>query len=191
MVNAKGFPEQNSNCFEKEKIFVGYSDILAEAVQSSQLDETENLPVTINQEETVQSGAEMLLEIIQTQSQIEPDDEPLTNQLNQIDIEIIPHGRYKWNKKNYCKFCGKAVCKLSRYIESAHITAEEVERITALPLKSRERRKLQEKVKREGNYLHNQKVIKTKKGHIMPQMRTASYTPTSRATNYLPCVHCK
>ena len=92
-------------------------------------------------------------------------------------------------KKNYCKFCFKPQSKISRHIEQMHFNEPEVKPLlTSLKNECKERRRIQEKIRREGNFVHNQKVLTQKSGKIVPAKRLAMGV---EAENYVPCIYCK
>ena len=91
-------------------------------------------------------------------------------------------------KKNYCKFCYKPQSKIARHIEQVHFNEPEVKPLlTSLKNECKERRRLQEKIRREGNFVHNQKVLTQKSGKIVPAKRLAMGV---EAENYVPCKYC-
>ena len=53
-----------------------------------------------------------------------------------------------------------------------------------------ERRLFQEKIRREGNYIHNVKAMKNNTGEIMPQIRPAHHED-NKVESFLPCIYCK
>ena len=104
-------------------------------------------------------------------------------------ISEIPQGKYKWNKRNYCIYCGTSIIKLARHLKDRHPHEKEVAEI----LKCKEesvKRNLLRKLLREGNFIHNKKMLSNNSGYIMPQMRPNKVSK-SDASDYLPCIHCK
>lgn len=58
----------------------------------------------------------------------------------------------------------------------------------ALPIRSQKQRKIQEKLKKQGIFLHSSQVLRTGTGVLMPQRR--SHTRTMKS-NFLTCTQCK
>ena len=93
-------------------------------------------------------------------------------------------------KKNFCLYCSQPKSKIARHLLGSHADETLIQKILSLPKLSKERRKLQEKVRREGNFLHNQKVLKSKHGKFVPQMRKAS-SSSANVSEYAVCSYCK
>ena len=125
----------------------------------------------------------MFTETITTE---EPDSDDSTHEdaLHILNIDS------KNSKKNFCKFCKKAVIKMSRHLRSVHSREVELIELKTLPIKSDRRREILEIIRREGNYLHNKDSIDRDGGSIMPQMRPPNYKK-SEANSFLACVYCK
>jgi hypothetical protein len=105
-------------------------------------------------------------------------------------VEKMPcTNKYKWNKKNYCKFCGKAIVKIPRHLLKAHTDQKEVQILAAMEKDDRKRKTIMEKLRNEGNFLHNKTVIENGEGTLMPQRRPSSNVQS--VSHYLPCYHCK
>ena len=74
------------------------------------------------------------------------------------------------SEKNYCKFCAKEVIKPSRHLEDVHVQ-KEVLKFLQLKKKTVESRKIQDKIRCEGNFLHNKAVLRQNTGVLKPQLQ--------------------
>ena len=105
-----------------------------------------------------------------------------------ISIEEVPQGQIHSNKGNYCFYCSKRVTKICRHLEKSHPKEIKVIEFTALPKLSSERRVMLEKLRKEGNFIHNTTVLRAGTGNLLPDKRTQQ--PTNKES-YVPCLHCK
>lgn len=64
------------------------------------------------------------------------------------------------SSKRYCYICGKAQSKISWHLET-HKTHAELVHAFSLPENSKQRKRLLEKMRNKGNFLHNQAVLQT------------------------------
>ncbi|XP_013866629.1 uncharacterized protein LOC106519473 [Austrofundulus limnaeus] len=90
-------------------------------------------------------------------------------------------------KKNYCLFCSKPMYKMSRHLSKVHSDKAEVALAFQHPVNSKERKRVWEKLIKEGNFAHNKDVLKTGKGELIAQRRPRKL---SKSTDFVPCVHC-
>lgn len=103
-------------------------------------------------------------------------------------VEFIVPGQMLNNKGNYCVFCSHRFSKIIRHLEQVHPDEVEVSKFMSLSKDNPERRKLHDKLRKEGNFIHNESVKKTGKGTIMPERRSRTKT---NSNDYIPCIHCK
>ncbi|KAG5863594.1 hypothetical protein JTB14_005011 [Gonioctena quinquepunctata] len=80
-------------------------------------------------------------------------------------------------KTVFCYFCETSVSNFPRHLSRNHKSELEVQKILALPPLSKERKGLLQALRKKGNYLTSNEVVKpVKKG--------------AEDTNYLPCTYC-
>ena len=102
-------------------------------------------------------------------------------------------GGRKWDKAQYCLFCKQKVSKIGRHLTDKHGSEFEVKRIKALKEienskeAKREKNILLEKLRKRGNHLHNQEVIKDGNGVIVVERRPSEDVPYQL---YLICEFC-
>lgn len=98
-------------------------------------------------------------------------------------------GGTSFTKKNYCYVCGKGYHKIPRHL-SRHIDEDpEIAEIFALPKNSAERKSLLAKLRKRGNYKHNQEVLRSNTGPLKVGRRSSRYVMT--AENFVHCIYCK
>ncbi|XP_045915514.1 uncharacterized protein LOC123977076 [Micropterus dolomieu] len=99
-----------------------------------------------------------------------------------------PEGTSRTNK-NYCYVCGKAQSKISRHLFTHRNEEDEIAEVFALPLYSKERNILLDKLRNRGNYKHNQMVLKTHCGELKVKRRKSNMS--TAAKTYALCLYCK
>jgi hypothetical protein len=110
-----------------------------------------------------------------------------SNNLSVFSSAAKEGGRRKYNKKQYCPFCQKSVCKLPRHLTDVHAEEPEVAEASRLPLKSAERRSLLDKLLRLANYKHNVRVLAEQSGTIVTARRLLQERSDDE---YVPCEYC-
>ncbi|KAF3836237.1 hypothetical protein F7725_028795 [Dissostichus mawsoni] len=69
-----------------------------------------------------------------------------------INVTALPNTtKQKYNKKQYCLYCKKAISKLARHLESAHSEQPDVSKAFGFNKRSRERRQMLRSLKKRGN----------------------------------------
>ena len=101
--------------------------------------------------------------------------------------------RRKWDKFQFCLWCGEKKAKLARHLEDMHNKELEVAKILSIEIneadddalkkqKRKERHRLFNLLRRRGNFNHNQNVLEAKEGIFIVDKR-----PTR---SFLPCEFC-
>ncbi|XP_044027833.1 uncharacterized protein LOC122864451 isoform X2 [Siniperca chuatsi] len=93
------------------------------------------------------------------------------------------------SNKNYCYVCGKAQSKISRHLFTHRNEEADIAEVFALPLYSKERNRLLDKLRNRGNYKHNEKVLKTHRGELKVRRRKPNMS--TAAKTYALCLYCK
>lgn len=93
----------------------------------------------------------------------------------------------KWDKRNFCIFCGIGQSKLARHLENKHAKEIEVAQALAEPKGSPARRVLLDHLRNKGNYHHNIDVLRKRNGEIVTVRQPTKQTSWK---DYLPCQHC-
>ncbi|XP_053181066.1 uncharacterized protein LOC128364544 isoform X1 [Scomber japonicus] len=94
-----------------------------------------------------------------------------------------------YDKRNYCVFCLKPMVKIARHLESVHSDKEEVAAAFQHPKNSRERQKIWNRLKNQGNFAHNRNVLKTGKGQVV--VRRTANQPGKGLKDFLHCLYCR
>ncbi|XP_070826723.1 uncharacterized protein [Chaetodon trifascialis] len=107
-----------------------------------------------------------------------------------IKVASLPNmaKQSKYNKKQYCLYCKKAISKLARHLESAHSTQPDVARAFSFNKRSRERRDLLRSLKKRGNFDHNAIVASRGVGEMVACRRP---TTTRWSDHYRHCKFCQ
>ncbi|XP_078312171.1 uncharacterized protein LOC111134313 isoform X1 [Crassostrea virginica] len=97
-------------------------------------------------------------------------------------------GKRNYQRLSYCCFCKNSYhSKISKHILAVHATEPEVLQISALQLKSTERKIALQKLQKKGNYYHNCDVLKKGEGILIVYRRPKE---DISASDYLPCEFC-
>uniref|UniRef100_A0A1A7YM80 Uncharacterized protein n=2 Tax=Iconisemion striatum TaxID=60296 RepID=A0A1A7YM80_9TELE len=96
-------------------------------------------------------------------------------------------GKRIYDKRNYCLFCSKPVLKMARHLTTIHSDRAEVAVAFQHPMNSKERKRIWQKLIKEGNFAHNKNVLQTGEGQLAVRARP---TKPQKATNYVHCVYC-
>nr|XP_023660035.1 uncharacterized protein LOC111839935 [Paramormyrops kingsleyae] len=91
------------------------------------------------------------------------------------------------NSKNYCYICGKPQTKLARHLKT-HKGEVEVAQALSLPVHSKERKALLQKLRNKGNYQHNTDVLQYGEGAL--KMKRAPKRECD-AKQFVHCIYCK
>lgn len=89
-----------------------------------------------------------------------------------------------YDKNHFCLYCEKPYAKISRHLKQKHSGEVEIAKALSYKQGSSMQHLLLTKVRNMGNYHHNNAVLSTGKGEIIPK-RQAMHMST--ATDYLPC----
>ena len=96
-------------------------------------------------------------------------------------------GTRAFDKILVCYYCTKQLrYRIGNHLKSCHSSEEEVKEAFS-KADERERKHCIEKLKNMGNFNHNMKVLKDKKGELIVARRSANKLCV---TDYLPCTHC-
>ena len=87
---------------------------------------------------------------------------------------------------NYCFVCGKAQKKISRHLKTHKTHAEIVHAFSTTD--SKERKRLIEKFRNKGNFLHNQDVLQSGEGQLKVKRKCKSDNNTGK---FIHCMYCQ
>jgi len=93
----------------------------------------------------------------------------------------------RYDKKQYCLFCGSKQSRLIRHLVNQHGTEKEVLEILALKNNKLEKNKSMTRLRNLGNHAHNCEVLREGQGQLLVTYRPKSAVSPSE---YLPCEHC-
>ncbi|XP_042610371.1 uncharacterized protein LOC109051994 isoform X4 [Cyprinus carpio] len=107
-----------------------------------------------------------------------------------INVTSLPNTakRSKYNKKQYCLYCSKAISKLARHLESAHSTQPDVAKALSFNKRSRERKDLLRSLKKRGNFNHNATVASSGDGEMVACRRP---TRVRQSNDFSHCKFCQ
>ncbi|CAM4615510.1 unnamed protein product [Leuciscus chuanchicus] len=107
-----------------------------------------------------------------------------------INVTSLPNTakRSKYNKKQYCLYCSKAISKLARHLESAHSTQPDVAKAFSFNKRSRERKDLLRSLKKRGNFNHNATVASSGDGEMVACRRP---TRIRQSNDFSHCKFCQ
>ncbi|XP_049906930.1 uncharacterized protein LOC126394263 [Epinephelus moara] len=97
-------------------------------------------------------------------------------------------GRRVYDRRNYCLFCAKPVCKMARHLERIHSDKTEVAAAFQYPQSSRERQKIWNRLINQGNFAHNKNVMESGKGQLVARKRPRK---SHKAEDFLHCLYCR
>ena len=97
-------------------------------------------------------------------------------------------GSRKYNKKQFCLFCGLPVAKMARHLERVHSKESEVAKALSFTKGSKQRRAHLEQLRNRGNFAHNAEVLETGAGTLVACKQPKT---DSRGQDYMHCVHCQ
>ncbi|XP_068707933.1 uncharacterized protein [Montipora foliosa] len=94
-----------------------------------------------------------------------------------------------YDKRQACFYCEKLYAKISRHYEHNYKDESEVVNAFAHPRGSKERKKAIEKLRLQGNFHHNLRVLESKSGQLIVIRRPGEGEECS-LDDFLPCPHC-
>lgn len=89
---------------------------------------------------------------------------------------------------NYCYVCGKLQTKIARHLITTHKIHIEIHHILSLSKKSKEHRRLLEKLQNQGNFKNNNAVLQTGTGLLKVKRKTKTNNPAGK---FIQCMCCK
>ncbi|XP_051743094.1 uncharacterized protein LOC127508770 isoform X1 [Ctenopharyngodon idella] len=91
------------------------------------------------------------------------------------------------NSKNYCYICGKPQSKLARHLKT-HMDEVEVGQALSLPVHSKERKAMLQKLRNKGNYQHNTDVLQCGEGALKIKRAPKRQCDSKQ---FVHCMYCK
>ncbi|XP_052406655.1 uncharacterized protein LOC127952310 [Carassius gibelio] len=91
------------------------------------------------------------------------------------------------NRKNYCYICGKPQSKLARHLKT-HMAEVEVVQALSLPVHSKERKAMLQKLRNKGNFQHNTDVLQSGEGALKIKRAPKRKCDSKQ---FLHCMYCK
>ncbi|XP_039616182.1 uncharacterized protein LOC120533395 isoform X1 [Polypterus senegalus] len=122
----------------------------------------------------------------QTSINIERKDASLPNTHNFIGPSVT--NADSSGKKNYCYVCGKSQFKLARHFKFHEKQEADIAKALSLPKKSKQRKRLLERLRNKGNFLHNSEVLRSGNGEL--KLKRKPKTKKGH-TEYQHCLYCK
>ncbi|XP_030259003.1 uncharacterized protein LOC115572723 [Sparus aurata] len=93
-----------------------------------------------------------------------------------------------YNKPQYCLYCPVHCYKMARHLLQKHCHETAVKQAACFPLNSKERKFHFELIRNQGNRAHNNEVLKTGRGTLIPRRRAAK---ALKANDYTYCINCE
>ncbi|XP_029298586.1 LOW QUALITY PROTEIN: uncharacterized protein LOC115015426 [Cottoperca gobio] len=104
--------------------------------------------------------------------------------------KAMPNSKYpSCTIKNYCYVCSKGYTKISRHLLKHADEEPDIAEALALPITSKDRKRLFEELRNRGNYQHNQEVLKKNCGELKLKRRPTTLLVSP--TTHVHCLHCK
>ncbi|XP_071329276.1 uncharacterized protein [Trachinotus anak] len=113
-----------------------------------------------------------------------------TNQANMSVMKLLKKadGGRDYSKKQSCLYCPVQCVKMSRHLVRKHSSEPAVAKAMSFPLKSKERKLNFDLIRNKGNHAHNNEVLKTGRGTLIPSQQTAKQV---KASDYMHCINCE
>ncbi|XP_073842168.1 uncharacterized protein [Musca autumnalis] len=111
-----------------------------------------------------------------------------TNTTSFVDPLIIPVSQNKC-KQHFCVFCKTLQCAISRHFFLKHRNEDLIKKAMRLPKQSKERSKIIESLRKEGDFLHN--TSRDQNSGILIVARRQRQTTNYNADDYICCPKCK
>ena len=92
----------------------------------------------------------------------------------------------KWDKHQFCYYCGEPKAKLPRHLESVHREECDIQRLSNF--RGQARKKQLVRIRNLGNHRHNCEVLREGKGTLLVAYRPSS--SDANADDYGPCPRC-
>ncbi|XP_028298057.1 uncharacterized protein LOC114460324 isoform X2 [Gouania willdenowi] len=97
-------------------------------------------------------------------------------------------GARVYNKKHYCLYCPLHCHKMARHLIRKHSNEPAVAQATSFPLKTKERKLHLDLIRNKGNRAHNNEVLKTGCGTLIPSQQSGDEV---KAGDYMHCINCE
>ncbi|KAM9477350.1 uncharacterized protein Hap1MRO34_010195 isoform 2-T2 [Clarias gariepinus] len=97
-------------------------------------------------------------------------------------------GARVYSKTHYCLYCPLHCHKMARHLIRKHSNESAVAKALSFPLKSKERKLHFDLVRNQGNRAHNNEVMKTGTGTLIPSQQA---TKPVKASDYMHCINCQ
>ena len=94
----------------------------------------------------------------------------------------------KYNKKQFCLYCKKAISKLARHFESVHSEEPDVAMAFSFDKRSRKRSELLRSIKKRGNFDHNAEVASCGTGEMVACRRPST---AKQSDDFRHCKFCE
>ncbi len=116
-------------------------------------------------------------------------DNDCSSEVSVMKLKKTAYGQRMYNKKQYCFYCSKPLCKMARHLAQVHKNEVDVAKALSFPKGSKERRINLDLLRNKGNRVHNTNVLKTGKGVLVPrQQYTAKHV---NVKDYMHCLNCQ
>ena len=93
--------------------------------------------------------------------------------------------------RNYCYVCKTPQSKISRHLKKHEKGELDIAEAFSFPKKSKERKRLLEKLRNRGNYEHNQEVLRNHEGQLKLRRRPSRSKISVTTQTHVHCAYCK
>lgn len=135
----------------------------------------------------LESTASTSKEALESSKSVVEETESVDNPIN-VNKVLVPYSKNK-TKKHFCLYCKTLQSKISRHLFLKHKDQKDVKIASALPKKSKERLKIIEKLRKEGDFIHN--TSENLNSGILIVSRQQQSKHNNNVDNYVCCKHCK
>ncbi|XP_067456263.1 uncharacterized protein [Thunnus thynnus] len=118
----------------------------------------------------------------------ENSDDTNLGKISVMKLQKRKDGARVYSKKHYCLYCPIQCHKMARHLIRKHRTEEAVKTAISFPLNSKERKLHFDLIRNKGNRAHNNEVLKTGSGTLVPSQQSGK---TVKASDYMHCINCE
>ncbi|XP_051239161.1 uncharacterized protein LOC127353711 [Dicentrarchus labrax] len=115
------------------------------------------------------------------------DDTSLEN-VSVMKLRKKSNGARDYSKTHCCLYCPMHCQKMAKHLIRKHTNEPAVAKAISFPLKSKERRLHFDLIRNKGDRAHNNEVLNTGSGTLMPSYRAAK---PAKASDYMHCINCE
>ncbi|XP_054867654.1 uncharacterized protein LOC129349183 isoform X1 [Amphiprion ocellaris] len=125
---------------------------------------------------------------VEKRTESETSDDRVEDSLSVMKLKRKTNGARIYSKTHFCLYCPGHCNKMSRHLIRKHSSEPAVAKAISFPLKSKERKLHFDLIRNKGNRAHNNEVLKSGSGILVPGQLTAEPV---KASDYMHCINCQ